>query len=178
VPLDATGLAQAAALAAHLRGEHFDAAISSDLLRARTTAECIVAGRAGLQVQPDARWRELKFGAWEGLTWPEIAERFPGLAAAPNAGGAFVTPPAGESFDALCARVAAALDDLRARFRTGQTVVVATHAGPLHALLRVVLGAEAAKALGVRFEPATLTRLRVLERGAELVELNVSPAPV
>jgi broad specificity phosphatase PhoE len=38
IPLDDEGLAQAQALAAHLRGERFDFALASDLNRARTTA--------------------------------------------------------------------------------------------------------------------------------------------
>jgi probable phosphoglycerate mutase len=177
VPLDATGMAQAAALAAHLRDEPFDAAISSDLTRALSTAERIAREHPGLEVQPDARWREMMFGAWEGLTWPEITQRFPGIAAAPNAGGAFVTPPEGESFEAVCARVSEAVASLSSAFRGGGTVLVATHAGPLHALLRVVLGADAAAALQVRFEPASLTRLRLHSGGAELLELNLVPAP-
>jgi len=174
VPLDATGLAQAADLAAHLRGEPFAAAISSDLGRALATAECIADAHPGLVVEPDARWREMRFGAWEGLTWPQIAERFPD-AAAPNSGGAFATPSEGESFEAVCARVATAVDALRARFANGGTVLVTTHAGALHALLQVVLGRTAAEALSIRFEPATLTRLRLHARGGELLEVNVRP---
>jgi len=177
VPLDATGLAQAAALAAHLRDEAFDAAISSDLTRALATGQRIVREHPGLAVAPDPRWREMMFGAWEGLTWPEIIERFPGTAAAPNSGGAFVTPPEGESFEAVCTRVAAAVACLRADFSGGGTVLLATHAGPLHALLRVALGADAAAALAVRFEPASLTRLRFHADGVEVRELNVVPAP-
>jgi len=178
IPLDATGLAQARALAAHLRGERFDAAYSSDLSRARETAQCIVADRAHLQLTLDPRWREMKFGVWEGSTWPEISARFPEVAAAPNAGGDFLTPPEGEAFADLCARVAAALADLRAASAPGATVLLATHAGPLHALLRVVLGASEADALKVRFEPASLTRLRLADAGGELLELNVVPEPV
>jgi broad specificity phosphatase PhoE len=67
---------------------------------------------------------------------------------------------------------------LRERFPDGGTVLVATHAGALHALLRVALGTEAADALGVRFEPATVTRLRLLPGSAELVEVNVAPKAV
>ena len=175
VPLDATGLAQAADLAAHLQGESFVAAISSDLVRALATAQRIAGAHPGLAVEADARWREMRFGAWEGLTWPEIAERFPQAAAAPNSGGAFGTPPEGESFEAVCARVAATIDGLRARFPNGGTVLVATHAGALHALLHVVLGRTAAEALSIRFEPATLTRLRLHAGGADVLEVNVRP---
>ena len=53
IPLDDEGLAQAQALAAHLRDEHFDHALASDLVRARTTAETILGERKlALQLSP------------------------------------------------------------------------------------------------------------------------------
>ncbi len=174
MPLDATGRAQAAALAEALRGEPLDAAVSSDLSRARETAEAVLQGRA-LPLALDRRWREMAFGAWEGLTWPEIAARFPESAGRPNEGGRFVTPTGGESFDALCARVASAVTDLAAA-RPGGRVLVGTHAGPLHALLHVVLGQEEAAALNVRFEPASITRIRLRGTVATLLTLNATVA--
>ena len=54
IPLDDEGLAQAQALAAHLRDEHFDFALASDLNRARTTAETILAEQAG-QIGEDVK---------------------------------------------------------------------------------------------------------------------------
>ncbi len=164
VPLDATGLAQAAALAEHLRGERFDVVASSDLGRARATAEAIVAGRPGPSLETDPRWRELDFGAWEGRTAAEVGEQ------------SFGTPPGGESFADLCARVEAALAGLRARLPAGGTVLVATHAGPLHALLHTVFGREAAETLGVRFGHGTLTRIILDDGPPRLLELNVAPA--
>jgi broad specificity phosphatase PhoE len=169
VPLDATGVAQAAALGRMLGGESFDALLSSDLARARATAAAIARGRA---VEDDARWREMLFGEWEGLTWPEIAERFPEAADRTGAGGRFVTPRGGESFVELCERVAGALDDLRGRFPAGGRVLVATHAGPLHAMLHVLLGSDEAQAMAVRFVPASVTRFALGDDGARLLELN------
>ncbi len=174
MPLDGTGRAQAAALAVALRGESFDAAVSSDLARARETAEAVLAGR-DLKLVLDQRWREMAFGAWEGLTWSEIAARFPESAGRPNEGGRFVTPTGGESFDSLCARVGAAVRDLGADHPGGR-ILVGTHAGPLHALLHVLLGQEEAAALGVRFEPASFTRIRLRGRVASLVTLNQTVA--
>jgi probable phosphoglycerate mutase len=171
VPLDAIGRAQAAALAAALRDEPLDAAVASDLSRARETAEAVLKGR-DIPLVLDARWREMAFGAWEGLTWSEIAARFPESAGRPNEGGRFVTPTGGESFEALCRRVRSAVIDLAAHGRPGSRVLVGTHAGPLHALLRVVLGQDEAAALNVRFEPASITRLRLRGAGATILALN------
>jgi len=67
IPLDDEGLAQAQALAAHLRDERFDLALASDLTRARTTAEAILGDRdVVLELSPE--FREMHFGQWEGLT--------------------------------------------------------------------------------------------------------------
>ena len=52
---------------------------------------------------------------------------------------------------------------------------MATHAGALHALLRVALGESDATALGVKFAPATLTRVAFEGASARVVDLNRSP---
>jgi broad specificity phosphatase PhoE len=171
IPLDDEGRAQARAVAALLAGERFDLAVSSDLSRAQETAR-IVLGERDLPLETDARWREMGFGAWEGLVWSEIVERQPELADRSSAAPRYYTPPGGESFDALCARIEAAVNALDARVLDGERAFVATHAGPLHALLRVALGQSEADALGVRFSPASVTRLAFSAAGARIVELN------
>jgi probable phosphoglycerate mutase len=173
VELDETGRAQARAVARRLAAEPFDVAVCSDLARARETAEILTAGRA-VPLERDARWREMRFGAWEGLAWDEIVARYPEQAAQSETVPKFYTPAGGETFDELCARIAAALAELRARDVASALVV--THAGPLHALLRVALGESEATALGVRFTQASVTRLRFGTAGAELVSLNESLA--
>jgi broad specificity phosphatase PhoE len=170
VPLDATGLAQAAALAVALAAEPFEVAVSSDLARANQTAAAILRGR-DVPLSLDPRWREMQFGAWEGLRWSEIAARFPEAAGQPNAGGRFVTPTGGESFAAVSERVRGAVTELGERHPGGR-VLVATHAGPLHALLSVLLGEDEAAALRVRFGPASVTRLRLRGGTATLLALN------
>lgn len=170
VPLDEAGRDQARRLGRAIAAIPVTRAVSSDLGRAAETAELALAGR-GIPIARDAGWREMQFGAWEGLTWSEIAERYPEAAARR---GAFPTPTDGESFGALTERIRAAFERLRGAAIAGETVLVATHAGPLHALLRVALGESEAAALAVRFEPATYTHLAFRGARAELVALNVS----
>lgn len=171
IPLDANGRAQAKALAALLRNEQFDIAISSDLSRAYETARII---RGELPVEQDPRWREFAFGEWEGLTWDEIAQRWPDLAQHSVAAAKYYTPVGGESFDEVRARVRAAIADVRARGYAHALII--THAGPLHAMLHSFFSereAEMAEALAVRFSPASVTRIDVDEGGrAGLVSLN------
>jgi broad specificity phosphatase PhoE len=66
-PLSDFGRRQAQQLAADLEGEGLEAIYSSDLARARQTAE-IVGERLGLPVVLDPDLREKHWGTWEGLT--------------------------------------------------------------------------------------------------------------
>lgn len=173
IPLDDTGRDQAASLADFMRSDRFDLAVTSDLVRASETAR-IVLGDRDLALTSDPTWREMRFGEWEGLAWPQIVARFPHLADDAEIKPKFYTPAGGESFDDVCARVETGLRAIDARVRDGERVAIFTHAGVLHALLRVVLGEDEATALGVRFSPATVTRLELGPAGNRLVALNAA----
>ncbi len=74
-PLNATGLAQAEALAERLRAHRLDAVVSSDLARAWTTGQ-IVAEGLGIPLIREPGLRETHIGEAEGLFWPEVKSRF------------------------------------------------------------------------------------------------------
>jgi broad specificity phosphatase PhoE len=74
-PLNATGLAQAQALSGSLRPHRLDAVVSSDLLRARTTAQ-IVAEVLQVPLFIESGLRETDVGAAEGLLWADAKTRF------------------------------------------------------------------------------------------------------
>jgi broad specificity phosphatase PhoE len=74
-PLNATGLAQAEALALRLRTHRLDAVLSSDLARALTTAR-IVAETLGVPLATDLGLRETNVGAAEGMIWADAKARF------------------------------------------------------------------------------------------------------
>ena len=74
-PLNATGLAQAEALAESLRPHRLDAVLSSDLARAQTTAR-IVAETLRVPLFIEAGLRETDVGAAEGLLWVDAKTRF------------------------------------------------------------------------------------------------------
>jgi len=171
IPLDATGQAQALALGAYLSAFAFARGVTSDLLRARETAETILRGR-DVPLEADSRWREMHFGAWEGLTWPEIVLRNPEFEGRSSTVPRLYTPQGGESFDEVCARVGDAVTALTAGAADGERLLVVTHAGVLHALLRVLLGESEAGALRVRFLPASVTRFAVSPSGTQILDLN------
>jgi probable phosphoglycerate mutase len=113
--------------------------VASPLARTRETAG-IVAARLGLDVAVDEGLRETDFGAWEGLTFGEVRERYPDdlntWLSDPNAeptGG-------GESFEATAARIAATRDKLVAA-HAGRTVLLVTHVTPIKTFVRLALGA-------------------------------------
>ncbi|SDK69201.1 probable phosphoglycerate mutase [Actinopolyspora mzabensis] len=112
--------------------------LSSPLSRARGTAEAVATAIGG-QLVPYEGLVETDFGAWEGLTFTEAAQRYPELHRS-WLGDPAVTPPEGESMNAVFARV----DEVRNRLLrdyAGRTIVLVTHVTPIKALLRMALGA-------------------------------------
>lgn len=146
IPLNALGRVQAGEAGARLRGlvpgpEHLDY-VASPLGRTRETME-LLRGAIGLDpagYRQDARWTELSFGAWEGLTWKEVRGRDPKAAAARERDKWGYVPPGGESYALLAERVAPALADLRR-----DTALVA-HGGVARALLALLCGLDRAEA--------------------------------
>lgn len=132
-PLNDTGRAQAAELADRLAGDGIVAVHSSDLSRARETAE-IVAERLGLPgVTVDPRLAEGWRGELEGRLWRDVAEEDPELYAAWRAAGETFRFPGGESLREQQERTRAALDDVRASGRLPALVVC--HGGSIRTML-------------------------------------------
>jgi len=136
IPLSARGREQARAAAEALRTEAITHLYSSDLARAYQTAEAIAAAQQ-LPIVADERLREFHFGSWEGLTWDEIVAKTPGLALDAWRQPRYYTPPGGESFETVVARVRAFLDEVR-ELPDDAVVAVVAHAGVLHAAIAVL----------------------------------------
>jgi uncharacterized phosphatase len=123
IPLNDTGREQARATGRRLRGEAFDAVVSSPLSRAADTAG-IIADELGLG-EPELieALVERDYGGAEGMTGDEIAAQL---------GGHLV---ARESREATVARVKPALLAIAAR-HPGQRVLVVSHGGVIGSLVR------------------------------------------
>lgn len=133
VPLNDIGQAQARRLALRLADEPIDVLLSSDLQRARSTADALARGRP-LAVEP--LWREQSFGILEGLDVPTIRARHADLWAQWVRHEAdYALPRGGESNISFHARVLRALQALLAQ-HAGRRVVVVTHGGVLDMLWR------------------------------------------
>jgi glucosyl-3-phosphoglycerate phosphatase len=138
IPLDDTGLAQAARAAKVLARLHPHRIRSSDLSRARATADAL-AGITGLAVTDDVDLRETYAGEWQGLTRTELEERF-GADLQQWAAGAEIRPGGGETRSEVAARMVAAVDRDLADLAPGETLVVATHGGAARAAIGALLG--------------------------------------
>ncbi|MBV8418039.1 MAG: histidine phosphatase family protein [Verrucomicrobia bacterium] len=85
-----------------------DRILCSDLQRCRLLGETIAA-RLGLAAEPNATWREVNFGTWENRTWSDIQATEPRVLGEWLADFDKVSPPGGESFQHLQARVLSAI---------------------------------------------------------------------
>lgn len=146
----------------------FDRILSSDLSRAYETACAIGLGRSNT-VEKDARFREIAFGRWEGLTWAQILEAYPAMEHVHWTDPASYVPDGGEGFGAVIERVGSALEALRAAHC--ERVLVVTHAGPIHAALFNLFGPDG-PSKGVRLQEASVTRVRLSAGECELLRLN------
>jgi broad specificity phosphatase PhoE len=137
-PLSPKGRAQAAALAARLALEQPGGLYSSDLPRARETAEEI-ARTTGLQPAYDERWREVDVGEWVGLAPEEVKARHPEGFARWLAGGTGWEQ--GETYPQMAERgLAAASDVVAANLGSSAPIVCVTHGGIIRSLVMHVLG--------------------------------------
>jgi probable phosphoglycerate mutase len=139
VPLNDRGRAQARELGELLKREGIAAVASSDLSRARETAEITaeVLGARFAYADPDLR--ERGFGLFEGLTRDECAD------AHPEAWRVWITdariaPPGAETYEALAARVANATRRALLTLAGDGPALLVTHGGSLRAILARVTG--------------------------------------
>jgi probable phosphoglycerate mutase len=172
--------AERAAQALAARGQ-VDAVVTSPLARCRETAAVAAARLAAaapgagagasveagveveIEVEVEDGLRETDFGAWEGLTFPEVQAKDPAALdawlSAPDA-----APPGGESFDDVTRRVRAAQERLVAR-HAGRTVLVVSHVTPIKTLLRLALGAPSEALFRMDLAPASLSAVSVFDDG-------------
>ncbi|MEU9957258.1 bifunctional RNase H/acid phosphatase [Streptomyces sp. NPDC050982] len=129
--------------------------ISSPLARCRETA-AIVAARLGLDVRIEDGLRETDFGAWEGLTFAEVRERYPDDMSAWLSSPDAEPTGGGESFEAVAHRVAATRDKLLAA-HTGRTVLLVSHVTPVKTLVRLALGAPPEALFRMELSAASLS---------------------
>jgi broad specificity phosphatase PhoE len=137
-PLSERGREQARALAERLSDIRLDSIYSSDLERARATAEAVARPR-GMAVEQVPALREVDVGSWSGLTREEAQERYPEDFARWLRGGTGWND--GETYEEMSARVIGAIAAIVAHHPEGRVLVVA-HGGPIRAVHAAALGMD------------------------------------
>lgn len=143
IPLASSGLEQAQRLGARFAdaardGLRLDAIVSSDLARARQTAQPM-ADALGLAVQPAPGLRERSYGRFQGLDANGIAAQFPAEYAQWKTRDPEFVPPDGESYLEFYHRVLHALEPVIAAHPDGRVACV-THGGVLDCIYRFAHG--------------------------------------
>jgi broad specificity phosphatase PhoE len=133
-PLTKKGRQQAQATAKKLAPLGFKAIYSSDLARARQTAEAL-SEQTRLPIQLDPRLREVHQGEWQGVVIGDIRTRWPKEIHGWETDPWRHAPPGGERLQELQQRLFTAIDEIIARYPSG-LVAVFTHKLPI-ALLKI-----------------------------------------
>lgn len=135
--------------------DRIDAVVTSPVRRTRESAQ-VLGELFGHQVEEEPGLAEMEFGAWDGLTFPEVAEQHQDDLDA-WLGAVDVAPGGtGESFLAVEERVLAARDRLLAA-HAGRTVVVVSHVTPIKTLVADALGAPLLALFRMELAPASVT---------------------
>lgn len=161
-PLNEEGLRQARALGRALSAEKPDAIYSSDLQRAQMTAQPVAEAHQ-MSILLDPELRERCYGAFEGLMYEEITQRYPEEFAAWHARDLHMRFPAGEreaeTLQEFHQRSVNALERIARRHSQGRVVVV-THGGVLDCVYREATGMSVEARRDFETLNAAINRLR------------------
>ncbi|MGC4748516.1 bifunctional RNase H/acid phosphatase [Micromonospora sp. DT201] len=141
VPLSEKGRAQARATGARVAAlaPSVAAVLSSPLSRCTSTAAAIAGALGDVPVRTEDDLIECDFGQWEGRTFAEVRQQWPGemdaWLASPR-----IAPPGGESFTHVAERAHRVIAGLLTAY-PGETVVVVSHVSPIKLVLRDALAA-------------------------------------
>ena len=137
------GRDQCQLVAQRLASVDLGALYTSDLARARETAEAVARLHPGLSVEVDSGLREVDLGEWEGADrdtlqrgWPELFQKW---LTSPS----WDLVPGGEGSAAFEDRVVGCLGRIAAAAGDDATVAVVTHIGVVRSLLSMIVGIPA-----------------------------------
>lgn len=165
---DLSDTARLKRLAAHLPEDAL--LISSDLVRARATADAIAGTRERLFDDPDLR--EIHFGEWELQAFEAVPDQV-GLRAFWETPGE-TRPPGGESWNEISARVARAATRLRAA-HPGRDIVAVVHMGVILTQVQAALGITPYEAFAHRIDNLSVTELHWAEDAWQVRSINHRP---
>ena len=140
VDLTETGVEQMKRIGERLKNERVDVLLSSDLQRTRKGAE-IIGTMIGAKPQPNAAFREINLGEWEGLTRDEIVAQFPVDFEERSQNLPYFRIRNGESFADLQDRVIRQIETVLEEYK-GKNIALIAHGGVNRVIITHVLGME------------------------------------
>lgn len=170
LPLNDNGRRQAADLAAFFRQTPLAAVYSSEMLRARQTAQAI-ADSAACTHQPVAGLHECNVGIWEGLDWDTIRSRHPAECAAFQSDPAANPMLGGESYRDVLLRARPVWDRLVASHE-GQAIALVTHNVVNRVLLADLLGLELRQGALLRQRNGCINLIEITHGRPQVVTIN------
>lgn len=165
VPLSPVGIEQAERVANRICSLSSPPQLvwSSDLERAKHTAR-IIALKLNVEVYTTPLLRETMLGEWEGLTQDEIILRGDGSLLEQYRNNSYIhRPPAGESLDAVWARMLDVQRQIRVSMSSG-TVVIVAHGSCLRAIICAALQSPVAAMQSVWLDNASLSTVEETDR--------------
>lgn len=157
-PLSDIGREQLRELTERLRAHRITYVFSSDLLRARQTAEPI-ARMANVEVQVLPSVREINFGRWEGLDWAAITAQDSEYAQRWVDSFPLLSAPGGEDFEDFRRRVRDAMDAIADQVGKGCAAVI-THGGVIRTFLWDILRMNVAEYRSLNCDYASSCEVR------------------
>jgi probable phosphoglycerate mutase len=173
VPLDERGRRQAAWWEKRLRCIPFSRMVTSDLARARESADIIAGDRNRPRVEPLPSLREIRLGDWENRTFQAIRQEFPSQWQARGRDLEGFRPPGGESFGDLRRRVVPVVQAMLAA-DNGPLLVMA-HAGVNRVILCDLLGIPLSRLFALAQDHACLNLIEAHPPGPRIRALNLAP---
>lgn len=165
IELDETGLLQADRLEAAFRHIHVERVISSDLIRAKRTAQAIV-NASGAAFEQRVDLRERGFGNWEGDSFTAVGVRMEHLSREQGIGRHEVRPPGGESFSDVWHRLQRVTEEI---FTLREDTAIVSHGGTCSLLLAQLLKGTVETSRGFRFANTGITELHRRPEGLFLM---------
>ncbi|MEB8387137.1 histidine phosphatase family protein [Rhodobacteraceae bacterium KMM 6894] len=165
LPADLSDVEQLARVEAQLPADAL--VISSDLIRARATADALQGPRARLPDDPALR--EIHFGAWEMAHWDGVDDPARLRAFWDTPGD--LAAPGGESWNAVSARVSAAVSRLMAA-HPGRDIVAVAHFGAILTQVQVAQRLTPLQAFAQKINNLSLTELHHGPNGWHAARIN------
>lgn len=159
IALSDIGLAQAAKLGERLKDVTITRAVSSQLSRAKVTAELALGDARKDLLQIDERLQEIAHGKWEGLLAQEIAEQDPITFKAWRDAPQTLLMPEGESLQQVLDRAWQGFAEACADLGDDDTLLVVAHDAVNRVLLCKILGLGLDRLWSFRQAPTTINLL-------------------